>query len=152
MPGNAGRKPDPTVIRILKGNPSKRPINKDEPKPKKGSVSVPKHLDKKAKANFRRIKKIVDDMGILTVADRDLVKRYAYLDARFDELAEFFQSADSIYYEAITKEGSDRPRRSEARVSLVENSLLYRSCINFRSISDRPPRRFSSLRGYWGFE
>ena len=51
MPGNAGRKPDPTVLRLLKGNPSKRPINKDEPKPRKGSISVPKHLDKRAKAN-----------------------------------------------------------------------------------------------------
>ncbi|MEQ8198694.1 MAG: phage terminase small subunit P27 family, partial [Clostridiaceae bacterium] len=30
-----GRKPKPTAIKVLEGNPGKRPLNKNEPKPEK---------------------------------------------------------------------------------------------------------------------
>jgi len=29
----AGRKPKPTALKIIEGNPGKRPLNKNEPKP-----------------------------------------------------------------------------------------------------------------------
>ena len=45
----AGRKPKPTAIKELEGNPGKRKLNKKEPKPDKGMPTC--HYDK-AKADW----------------------------------------------------------------------------------------------------
>ena len=37
----AGRKPKPTAVKKLEGNPGKRKLNKKEPIPAKGMVSSP---------------------------------------------------------------------------------------------------------------
>ena len=40
-----GRKPKPTALKIFEGNPGKRPLPKNEPKPAKGEVKQPFPLD-----------------------------------------------------------------------------------------------------------
>lgn len=40
-----GRKPKPTALKIFEGNPGKRPLPKNEPKPSKGVVKPPFVLD-----------------------------------------------------------------------------------------------------------
>lgn len=40
----AGRKPKPTAIKELEGNPGKRKLNKKEPKPDKGMPVCPEWL------------------------------------------------------------------------------------------------------------
>ncbi|HHS8776745.1 TPA: phage terminase small subunit P27 family, partial [Klebsiella pneumoniae] len=42
----------PTHLALVKGNPSKRPINKNEPKPPSGVPPIPKHFDKQGKYWF----------------------------------------------------------------------------------------------------
>lgn len=44
-----GRKPTPTAIKELEGNPGKRPLNTKEPKPVKKAPSCPKWLEPEAK-------------------------------------------------------------------------------------------------------
>ena len=44
-----GRKPTPTAIKELEGNPGKRPLNAKEPKPVKKAPSCPKWLEPEAK-------------------------------------------------------------------------------------------------------
>ncbi|KAB0993994.1 phage terminase small subunit P27 family, partial [Cronobacter sakazakii] len=44
----------PTHLRLVRGNPSKRPINKNEPQPPAGVPPTPKHFDKQAKYWFKR--------------------------------------------------------------------------------------------------
>ena len=39
-----GRKPKPTALKLLEGNPGKRPINEHEPVPPKGTVKCPTWL------------------------------------------------------------------------------------------------------------
>ncbi len=45
----------PTHLRLVKGNPSKRAINKNEPKPPSGVPPTPKYFDKQGKYWFRPI-------------------------------------------------------------------------------------------------
>jgi len=40
-----GNRPKPTALKLLQGNPGRRPINKAEPKPKRGIPAMPKWLD-----------------------------------------------------------------------------------------------------------
>ena len=46
-----GRKPTPTAIKELEGNPGKRPLNDAEPKPERKAPPCPKGLEPEAKRN-----------------------------------------------------------------------------------------------------
>lgn len=59
----------PTHLALVKGNPSKRAINKNEPKPPAGVPPVPKHFDKQEKYWFRRIGEELDCMGVISTLD-----------------------------------------------------------------------------------
>lgn len=50
----AGRKPKPTAVKKLEGNPDKRKLNKNEPVPTKGMPECPDWLLPEAKAECKR--------------------------------------------------------------------------------------------------
>lgn len=49
-----GRKPIPTAIKELEGNPGKRALNKKEPKPKRKAPKCPMWLDIEAKKRMEK--------------------------------------------------------------------------------------------------
>ncbi len=59
----------PTNLRLIKGNPSKRAINKSEPKPPSGVPPVPKHFNKQEKYWFKRIGEELDGSNVITNLD-----------------------------------------------------------------------------------
>ena len=50
-----GRKPKPTAMKELEGNPGKHPMNTSEPKPNKKAPACPKWLEPEAKKEWRRL-------------------------------------------------------------------------------------------------
>ena len=44
-----GRKPTPTAMKLLEGNPGKRKLNDKEPRPEKKAPSCPKWLEPEGK-------------------------------------------------------------------------------------------------------
>ena len=64
-----GRKPKPTALKLLEGNPGKRPINEHEPIPPKGTVKCPTWLEPEAKKEWKRLAPSLEAMGVLTQAD-----------------------------------------------------------------------------------
>jgi len=64
-----GRKPKPTQLKVLAGNPGKRKLNKAEPKPMRGIPECPEYLPPRAKAAFLELGERLDRMGVITVAD-----------------------------------------------------------------------------------
>lgn len=71
----AGRRPKPTALKLVAGNPGKRAINKKEPKPKREMPSCPAHLDDAAKVAWGRLCVLLDRMGVLTEADSLALER-----------------------------------------------------------------------------
>ena len=65
----SGPPPKPTVIRRAEGNPSKRPFNEGEPQPKAVRPRMPKHLDKLAQKEWKRLTPMLESMGVLTEVD-----------------------------------------------------------------------------------
>lgn len=61
-----GRPPKPTAVKELEGNPGKRPLNKNEPKPKQIAPKCPSWLEPDAKKEWRRLSKELETMGLLT--------------------------------------------------------------------------------------
>ena len=62
-------RPKPTAIKLLTGNPGHRPLNKREPKPRVRLPSPPSHLDAIAKAEWRRMGKLLVGVGVMTEID-----------------------------------------------------------------------------------
>ncbi len=71
----AGRRPKPTALKELAGNPGKRSISRSEPKPT-GIPTCPRHLDKEAKAEWKRISSELITLVLLTSVDRAALAAY----------------------------------------------------------------------------
>jgi P27 family predicted phage terminase small subunit len=68
-----GRKPKPTVLKLLSGNPGKRAINPDEPKPDALDNDLPEELtDKDAADEWNRTIVPAINIGQITESDRVL--------------------------------------------------------------------------------
>jgi P27 family predicted phage terminase small subunit len=71
----AGRRPIPTHLKIVAGNPGKRALNKTEPKPRREIPSCPAHLADSGKVAWGRLSLILDCMGVMTEADSAALER-----------------------------------------------------------------------------
>jgi len=71
-----GRKPKPTVLKLLDGNPGMRPLNDREPKAAQGVPAMPDGLDEEAQAEWNRIVPELKEMGVLSRADRAALTGY----------------------------------------------------------------------------
>ena len=91
--------PTPTALKRLRGNPGKRPLNEDEPKPPPGAPKMPPWLDRAAKKEWLEQLGWLVQCGILTVVDKAIYGIYcqAYSDvsrlkAEIDEEAEAWKA------------------------------------------------------------
>ena len=72
----AGRKPKPTAVKKLEGNPGKRKLNTKEPNPGKGMPDCPAWLLPEAKTEWIRLSEKLNQMGVLTENDRSAFAAY----------------------------------------------------------------------------
>ena len=72
----AGRKPKPTALKQLEGNPGKRKLPTEEPKLAPALPSPPKELTAAAKREWKRVGPELFAAGILTNADRAALAAY----------------------------------------------------------------------------
>ena len=92
----SGRKPKPTALKVLEGNPGKRPLNTKEPKPKSKAPKCPNWLEAEAKKEWRRMSKHLELMGLLTEVDMAAFGGYCQAYARWKEAEEFISKHGSI--------------------------------------------------------
>jgi P27 family predicted phage terminase small subunit len=78
-----GRKPKPTRMKELLGNPGKRRLNAAEPQYASGEPQCPAHLSKEAKAEWRRVAPDLAACNVLTQADRAALAAYCVQWARW---------------------------------------------------------------------
>ena len=84
-----GRKPTPTAVKLLEGNPGKRKLNGREPRPEKKAPSCPKWLEPEGRKEWRRLARKMEMMGILTEVDMAAFAGYCQAYARWKEAEEF---------------------------------------------------------------
>jgi P27 family predicted phage terminase small subunit len=81
-----GRKPKPTELKRLAGNPGKRPLNDSEPRfGGEWSMRAPRHLSDDAKAEWKRVAPLLASAGVLTAVDRAALAGYCQAWARWIE-------------------------------------------------------------------
>lgn len=81
----AGRRPKPTKLKVIQGNPGKRPLNPREPVPAADAPTRPGWLLPEAKREWSRIVPELRRLGLLTKVDRAALASYCQCWARLVE-------------------------------------------------------------------
>ncbi|MCS6715228.1 P27 family phage terminase small subunit [Proteus terrae] len=92
----AGRRPKPTHLKVVTGNPGKRKLNDKDPQSKREIPSPPEHLTDWGKIAWAKLTLLLDGMGVLTVADTLALERLC------DIYADILQLRDTIAIEGRT--------------------------------------------------
>lgn len=95
--GKRGPAPKPTRLRQLDGNAARRPINDKEPKIEAAAPRAPAWLADAAKADWRRLVKVLDAAGMLTAADRDVLAMYCNALAEYRHACELVEQYGRWY-------------------------------------------------------
>jgi P27 family predicted phage terminase small subunit len=81
-----GRRPIPDHLKVVNGNPGKRPLNRKPPKTDVGAPVCPAHLSDEAKVQWGRFSVLLEQMGVLTTADG----------AALEQLSELYVEATTL--------------------------------------------------------
>lgn len=127
-----GRPPKPTHMKLLEGNPGKRALPAKEPKPPRKIPTCPRHLDKPARAEWRRITKLLDSLGMISELDRATLAVYCQTWSDLMQLEEYLKTIPvskrvfrtaAGYYQQIPQVGMVNKLRSELRAYITEFGL-----------------------------
>jgi P27 family predicted phage terminase small subunit len=80
-----GRKPLPSNVVRLRGNPGKRRLNDAEPRPAAKAPPCPACLGEEARKEWQRLARELADLGLLTGIDRGLLAAYCQAHALWVE-------------------------------------------------------------------
>lgn len=95
----AGRRPTPTHLKVVKGNPGRRPLSPKEPRPERGLPPMPAGLSDEAAAAWGRIGPALDRMGVLTRADGVALELFC------EAYADWLTARETVQEEGATYEG-----------------------------------------------
>lgn len=103
-----GRPPTPTALKILRGNPGKRAINTDEPKPPRGEVKPPPWLKGRGRTAWKWIAPVLQQMGVLTTADPHALALLCDAYAEYIECRATVRKFGAVYESRVVKASTRR--------------------------------------------
>jgi P27 family predicted phage terminase small subunit len=102
-----GRRPKPTRMKFLTGNPGKRPMNMHEPRPEPVVPDCPAELGEVARREWDRLASELGELNLLTTLDRAALAAYCGAYALWAESTEAIQK-----YGTMVKSPSGYPIQS----------------------------------------
>ena len=120
--GKRGPTPKPTILKIIDGNPGKRPLNMNEPQPTKESPTCPAWMPNEAKKEWKRVVPELERMELLTLVDMAALTGYCVAWARFVD-AEKWIKINGTFYTVNDKDGQIKSMNKVPQVAIVEKSL-----------------------------
>lgn len=81
--GKRGPRPEPTILKIAKGNPGKRRLNESEPKPPSDNIAPPDWVTGVARSKWDEVVPKLIGMGVMTNADIDTIARYCTMHEQY---------------------------------------------------------------------
>jgi len=91
-----GRKPTPTRMKLLRGNPGKRPLNEGEPQPTPLAPACPAELSQGAKDEWNRIIVELVQLGLMTTLDRAALATYCQAYALYSDAIQAIQKFGTL--------------------------------------------------------
>lgn len=115
----AGRKPKPSNIHKLHGNPGRRAPNKAEPKPDVVVPEPPDHLSENAVLEWNRVAPELEALGLISAIDRTAFAAYCQSYARWISAEEKLAK-----YGEVVKSPSGYPMQSPY-ISIANTALKF---------------------------
>lgn len=106
--GARGPAKTPTKLQILRGNPGKRSINKNEPQPRVITPDMPADMDAGAQAEWKRLAPELERLGLLTLVDQTFLAAYCRAASELDH-CERVLATEGLTYETETGFLRERP-------------------------------------------
>lgn len=145
-----GRRPKPTVVKLQNGNPGKRALPKNEPCP---STDLPKTAPKawaaRARTEYGRIKKALDDLGAVTGPDIEGVRFYCEAAADHTAACAALDEADAAgrrFYAVTTKSGDTMWRAHPALAAKAEAEKRCKSWLVEYGLTPSARTRVSAVK------
>jgi len=122
-----GPPPQPTSLRVLRGNPGKRSLNGREPRLELRTPSCPRWLGPEAKKAWHQTVPVLCRMRILTRVDRDALTAYCQTYARW-VAAEMFLDKHGEVYPLRDEKGNVRCMQQFPQVAIARGLLQVLRC------------------------
>lgn len=113
----AGRPAKPTALKVLQGNPGRRPKNAREPKAQRGRPKCPAWLSAKARAAWGELCDLLDSMRVLTISDRKALELLCDAYAEWRDARETIRKEGGPTYRAETESGFIIRARPEVAIA-----------------------------------
>ena len=91
-----GNKPKATVLKLITGNPGRRPLNQHEAKPVVAIPQPPELLKDEALREWKRLTPLLEEVGLISKLDRAVVAAYCKAWARWIECERMLESTGLI--------------------------------------------------------
>lgn len=104
----AGRKPKPSALRVLEGNPGKRALPKSEPRPRPVRPDCPAFLGDRARSVWFALVDELEAVGVLTAVDESALAGYAQAYAEAQE-CELYLREHGLTFQTGTGYWQQRP-------------------------------------------
>lgn len=111
-----GRKPKPTRLKLLAGNPGKRAINRSEPTLEAAKPTRPTWLKGKARTAWDQLVDLLYAMGVMTEADGKALELLCDAYAEYREAREYVIKHGPTY-ESATDKGLIVRKRPEVAIA-----------------------------------
>lgn len=115
-----GRKPVPTELKIVRGNPGRRPLPTDEPRPPEGDIQCPSWLKGRARRVWKELAPALADAGLLTVLDVPMLADLCVV------RAEFMRAVADVEKRGIEVESTKYDRKTGAAFYVTEDNPSVR--------------------------
>lgn len=116
----AGRKPKPTHVKKIQGNPGKRALPQNEPQPAAARPNKPKDLGPYASKLWDAAADELENMGVLTRADGPALRMMCETWDRYFEARRIVNAYGSLTYETAS-DGGPLIKKNPA-VGIMENA------------------------------
>ena len=130
-----GPKPKPNNLKLLTGNPGKRPINEQEPVYNPTAIDPPEWLTEAARPMWDRLASNLDMNGLLTETSQEILALYCDL------------MADYI---AKRGEGKMPPMAQVLRITSLAGELGFTPSAASRIIAPRRPGKADGKERFFG--
>lgn len=125
--GRRGPPPQPTKLKLLKGNPGKRKLNEAEPEPEVKAPSCPEWLTKAAKEEWDRVMPELLKLGLMSELDRAALAGYCQSYANWRQA----QSRIRRFGMTFTTEKGYEGVRPEVAIAQRERHLMRQFAMEF---------------------
>lgn len=98
--GERGPAPKPTRLKVLEGNPGKRALPKNEPRPELGAPDMPEWLPEDAKAEWHRVAPELSRLGLLAKIDGSSLAAYCEAYSRWKRAVEQYNKEGHTFITA----------------------------------------------------